>query len=102
MLPETTSLKVRVRRTRVITTRVDNRHPSGTKVSIESHFTDDELLEQCREAGPILDLWGYDKEGVPRGDPAQRLPILGRLVAHGVGNYWVSVILMALKGGSSD
>lgn len=57
---------------------------------IKSKFDRMSVKRQVRDAGPIDPNWETYPDGTPRGDPNQNMPVVGRLFAHAIENYWAS------------
>lgn len=56
---------------------------------IQSEF-DDDMLYAHRQAGLIAGQFHDYVDGKIESDPWLDIPVVGSLLAHGVGNYWVS------------
>lgn len=61
----------------------------GIKVQIRSLFDNYELYNQWKYGEQCNGEYGKTVEGMPKSDPLLNVPVLGYLLAHDVGNYWV-------------
>jgi len=52
-----------------------------------SAFDDYDLYCQWKDGRQASD-WGVDEEGLPESDPLLDYPVIGSVLAHGIGNYW--------------
>ncbi|KAG8998841.1 hypothetical protein FRB93_013408 [Tulasnella sp. JGI-2019a] len=67
-----------------------NHITQGTYVKIQSEFDDDMLYAHRRE-GLIAGQFQDYADGKKESDPWLDIPVVGSLLAHGVGNYWESL-----------
>ncbi|KAG8860541.1 hypothetical protein FRB96_003795 [Tulasnella sp. 330] len=67
-----------------------NHITQGTNVRIQSEFNDD-MLYAHRQEGLIAGQFHDYANGKRESDPWLDIPVIGSLLAHGVGNYWESL-----------